>query len=131
MRGRIVFGLAEQVGGDPVGIVLAVGDHEDFARPGDHVDPDHAVKLALGFGDIGIAGAGDDIDRADPLGAIGERADRLRAADRARSRRRPPDVRGGEHQFGLISPLGVGVQITSRSTPATCAGIAFISSEEG
>ena len=59
----IVLGLAEQVGGDPVGIVLAVGDDQDFARPGDHVDADHAVELALGFGDPGIAGAGDDIDR--------------------------------------------------------------------
>ena len=96
-RGGIVLGLAEQVGGDPVGIVLAVGDDEDFARPGDHVDADDAVELALGLGDLGVARADDHVDRLDPLGAVGERGDRLRAAD-------PPDLvdpdemRGGEDQ---------------------------------
>jgi len=32
---------------------------------------------------------------------------------------------------GLTSPFGVGVTITSRSTPATLAGMAFISTLEG
>src|SRR3546814_6025396 len=52
-----------------------------LARPGDHVDPDHAVELALGLGDPGVARAGDDIDGLDPIGAVSERGDRLRAAD--------------------------------------------------
>ena len=98
--------------------------------PGDHVDADHAVELALGLGDPGVAGAGDHVDRRDPPGAIGERGDRLRAADRARPRRRPA-MCAAASTSGLTSPSGVGVTITSRSTPATLAGIAFISTERG
>ena len=67
LRAFVVFGLAEQVERDPVGVVVAVGDHEDFRRPGDHVDADAAEDPALGGGDIGIAGAGDLVDRGDRL----------------------------------------------------------------
>ncbi len=92
-----MLGLAEQIGGDPFGIIVGIGDDQNFAGAGNHVDPDHAVELALGLGDPGVTRPGDDIDLGDPLGAIGERGDRLRPAD-------APDfvdsgnMRGGEHQ---------------------------------
>ena len=76
-----MLGLGQQVGGDPVGIVAAVGDDQHFRRAGDHVDADGAEDLALGRRDIGVAGADDLGDRRDRLGAIGKRRDRLRAAD--------------------------------------------------
>ena len=49
--------------------------------PGDHVDADRAEHLALGGGDIGVAGADDLGDRADGFRTVGQRGDRLRAAD--------------------------------------------------
>ena len=76
-----MLGLGEQVGGDPVGIVVAVGDDQHLRRSGDHVDADGAEHLPLGGGDIGVARADDLGDRADRLGAVGERGDRLGAAD--------------------------------------------------
>ena len=81
LRRRVVLGLGQQVGGDPVGIVVAVGDDQHFRRAGDHVDADGAEHLPLGGRDIGVAGADDLGDRRDRLGAIGEGRDRLRAAD--------------------------------------------------
>jgi hypothetical protein len=42
-----------------------------------------------------------------------------------------PAICAAASTSGLTSPLGVGVTTTSRSTPATLAGMAFISSEEG
>ena len=57
--------LAQQIGGDPVRIVGAIGDHQDFRRPGDAVDADLAEHFALGGGDIGIAGADDLVHRRD------------------------------------------------------------------
>ena len=53
----VVLGLGKQVGGDPGGVVLAVGDDQDFRRPGDHVDADGAEDAALGGGHVGVAGA--------------------------------------------------------------------------
>jgi hypothetical protein len=42
-----------------------------------------------------------------------------------------PQMRAASRTSGLIRPSGIGAQITSRSTPATCAGIAFIRTEDG
>ena len=81
LRALVVLRLAEQVGGDPGGILVAVGDHHDLRRTGDQVDADPAEDLALGLGDVGVAGADDLVDRADRRGAEGERCDRLGAAD--------------------------------------------------
>ena len=77
----IVLGLGEQIGGDPGRVVLSVGDHHHLGRPCHHVDADLAVDLALGGGDIGVAGADDLGYGRDALGAISERSDRLRAAE--------------------------------------------------
>ena len=81
LRERVVLGLAEQVGGDPGGVLGAVGDHDDLGRAGDQVDADPAEHLALGFGDISVAGPDDLVDRGDGRGAERERGDRLGAAD--------------------------------------------------
>ena len=106
LRRGIVLGLAEQVGGDPVGLVAAVGYDQDLARPCDHVDPDHAEQLALGLGDVVVARAGDHVDGANPFGAVGKRSDRLRSAD-APDFVDPGEVRGGEHELvGLAARRG-------------------------
>ncbi len=63
LRGRIVLGLRQEIGRDPVRIVVPVGDHQDFRRAGDQVDADLAEHAALGGRDIGVARPGDLVDR--------------------------------------------------------------------
>mmetsp|Transcript_29288 Transcript_29288/g.53048 ORF Transcript_29288/g.53048 Transcript_29288/m.53048 type:complete len:339 (-) Transcript_29288:252-1268(-) len=77
-----MFGLAEQVHGHPVWRRGAVGNHEDLARAGDHVDADLAEHMLLGRGHIRIARAGDLVDARDACRAIGQCGHGLGAADR-------------------------------------------------
>ena len=79
------------------GSLSRVGDDQHFRRAGDHVDADRAEHLALGGRDIGVAGPDDLGDRPDRLGAIGERGDRLRAAD-AVDLRHAGEIGGDQHQ---------------------------------
>ena len=58
-----VLGLPEQVGGDELGVGRLVGDHEDLGRAGEQVDADRPEQLALGLGDVGVAGADDHVHR--------------------------------------------------------------------
>ena len=81
MRARVVFGLRQKIGGDPVGIAGPVGEDQYFGGASDHVDADLAEHDALGCGDIGIARADDLGDRRDGRGAVGERGNRLGPAD--------------------------------------------------
>ena len=76
-----MFGLAEQVERDPIGIIVAIGDHKDFRRAGDHVDADLPEDTAFCGSDKGVSGARDLIDRSDRLGAIGQSSHSLCAAD--------------------------------------------------
>ena len=76
-----MLGLAEQIGGDPVRIILAIGNHHDFRRTGHHVDADHPEHLPFRLRDPGIAGTGDDIDGFDLFRTISERCDRLGATN--------------------------------------------------
>ena len=76
-----MLGLAEEVHRHPVGWRTAVGNDQDFARPGDHVDADLPEDAAFGAGDIGVAGAGDLVDTRDRGGAVGQCRHGLRAAD--------------------------------------------------
>ena len=92
-----VLGLGQQVGRDPGGVGGVVGDDQHFGWAGDHVDADGAEDLALGSGDIGVAGADDLGDRRDGGGAVGQRADRLGAAD-AVDLGDAGDLRGGQHR---------------------------------
>ena len=59
----------------------AVRHDENFARPGYHIDGDPAEHLLLGLRDIGVAGADDLVDARHRLRAVGQRRDRLRAAE--------------------------------------------------
>ena len=126
----VVLGLAQQIGRDPGRVLVAVGDHQDLRRPGDQVDADPAEHLPLGLGDIGVAGADDLVDRADAGGAVGQRRDRLGAAD-------PVDLVDPGAARRRPAPAGAARRPaparTSRcgSTPAIRAGSAFISTELG
>ena len=53
---RIMLGLREQVGGDPIGPAAAIGHHQDLRWAGDRVDSDAAEDLPLGRGHISVAG---------------------------------------------------------------------------
>ena len=112
------------------GSFFGVGDDQDLGRPGDHVDADAAEDTPLGRRDIGVARADDLVDRRDRRGAVGQRRHRLRPAD-------PVDfvdaeqVRAAASTSGFSTPPGAGTVMTRRPTPATFAGIAFISTEDG
>ena len=77
----VVLGLGQQIGGDPPGVVGAVGEDQDFRRAGNHVNAHGAEHLALGRGDVGVSGADDFIDGRDGGGSIGQGADGLSATD--------------------------------------------------
>ena len=97
LRRGVVLRLTEQIGGDPVRIVLVVRDDEDFRWTGHGVDPDCAEHFALGGGDISVAGTDDLVHRGNRLCAVGERGYGLRAAD-AIDFRHPCALRSGQHQ---------------------------------
>ena len=75
-----MFGLPQQVGGAEFRIDRVIGDQHGLGRAGEQVDADAAVQLALGLGDIGVAGTDQHVDRGDGFGADGHRAHRLHAA---------------------------------------------------
>jgi len=75
LGGRVVLGLTQQIGGDPVRIVVLVGDHHDLGRARQGVDADHAVKAALGGGDEGVAGTDDLVDGLDRASAVSQITD--------------------------------------------------------
>ena len=85
LRGRVMLGLGQQVGGDPVGPVLIVSDDDDFRRSGQGVDADDAIDPPLGSRHIGVAGADDLVHRRDGPGAVSQRGDGLSPSD-------PPDL---------------------------------------
>ena len=67
-----MLSLAEQVGGDDAGVTLAVGDDQDLAGTGHHVDADLAEDLLLGLGHELVAGADDLIHTGYALGAVSQ-----------------------------------------------------------
>ena len=67
----VVLCLGEQIGGNVAGVGFTVGDNEDLAGSGDHVDGHLAVDLLLGLGNKGVARAYDLIHPGDALGAVG------------------------------------------------------------
>ena len=79
-----MLGLAEQVGRDALGVGGVVGDHRDLGRAGEQVDADRAEELALGLGDVRVAGPDEHVDRlgaAQPERHRGERLDAAEAED--------------------------------------------------
>ena len=123
-----MFGLGKQSAATNSGSAR-IGENDDFRRAGDHVDADDAEHAALGGGDIGVAGTDDLGDRRDALGSVGERGDRLRAADAIDFA--DPAIRAAASTSGLSLPSGVGVTMARRRQPATSAGVAFMITEEG
>ena len=75
-----MLGLAEQIGGADFAVDRIVGDNQRLGRPGEEIDADAAEQLPLGFGDIGVAGSDDHVDRRDGLGAERHGGNRLHAA---------------------------------------------------
>ena len=80
LRQLVVLGLAEEVHGDPVGGCGAIGNDQDFTRPGDHVDAHLTKHAPLGAGHIGVARASDFVNTRERGGAVGQRRHSLRAA---------------------------------------------------
>ena len=82
---RVVLGLADQVGGDVLGVGGVVGEDGDLGRAGLGVDPDEALEEPLGGDHPDVAGAGDQRHGHAVLVAlgvaVGEHRDRLGAAD--------------------------------------------------
>ena len=62
--------LREKVGGNVGRGAAAVVDHQDFARPGDHINADLSEHQFLGGGDINIARPGDLVDLRDCGGTV-------------------------------------------------------------
>ena len=77
----IVLGLRQQVRSEPRGISV-VGDDEHFGRPRDEINRRVPRHQTLGRRNVSIAGADNFGDGRNGLGPVGERRDRLRAADR-------------------------------------------------
>ena len=130
LRGLVVLGLGQQVDRDAARVLRGVGEHHDLGRAGDAVDADPAEHLALGLGDIGVAGPDDAVHRRDAWRCP-------RPAPRPPARRRPgrsPPPRPAAPRparAGSARRPGLGTHIAIRRTPATRAGIAFISTEDG
>ena len=76
-----MLGLAHQIQRNPVRIIVAIRDDQNFGRTRDHVDADLTENTTLGGCNKGVSGSGDLINRLDRFGAIGQRRDRLRATD--------------------------------------------------
>ena len=76
-----MFGLAQQVGGDQLGVTGLVGDDEDLRRSGELIDADRPEHLPLRLVDEGIARPDDLVDGRHALGAVSQGGDGLRAAD--------------------------------------------------
>ena len=68
----IMLRLAQQVSRQTAGVALPIGDHQDLAGSGDHVDGHLAEHLLLGLRHKGTAGAYDLIHRRHGLRAVGQ-----------------------------------------------------------
>ena len=77
-----MLGLRHEVDGDEARIGRLVGHDAHLGRTGDHVDAHIAADELLRSGHERVARAGDLVDRRDLLGAVRERGDGLRAANR-------------------------------------------------
>ena len=85
---------------------------------------------ALGRRHIGVAGPDDLGDRRDRRGAIGERRDRLRAAD-AIDLVDAGELGRRQHQRAELAVRRRHHHDERAARPATLAGTAFISTEDG
>ena len=125
----VVLRLGDQVRGNALGARRGIRQHQDLGRPGDHVDTDVPHHLPLGLGHPAITRAHDLVHSGDRGGPEGERADRLGPTDLEKpgrhrtGRRRQAPRRSGTRRAER--------RLSSRSTPATTAGTAFMITERG
>jgi hypothetical protein len=124
-----VLRLGKQVRGHPARVHAAVADHQYFRGPGDHVDADAAENLALGLGHVAVTGADDLVDARQAGRAVGQGGHGLRTAHAVQGVD-PGQGRRGEYQRVALA-AGVGATMITSRTPATRAGIAFISTDDG
>ena len=71
----IVFGLGEHIGGQVFGIGGLIGDNENFAGAGDHVDAHRTSHDLLGQSNINIARSGDNVHLGNRLRAVCQSGD--------------------------------------------------------
>ncbi len=95
---RVVLRLSDQVGGHPGGR-HAVGEDDDFGRPGVEVDGAVGRHQVLRGSHEPVAGPDDLVHARHRLGAVGERGHRLRSADPEQPAR--PGFQGGGHDDGV------------------------------
>ena len=76
-----MFSLAEKIHCDPVRIGLAVANHQNFRRPGDHVNADRTEDIALSGGHVGVARPDDLVDCRNSFRAVGQSGNGLSTAD--------------------------------------------------
>lgn len=129
-RQRIMLGLGHQVGRDHHGLGRGVGQHADLGGTGDHIDTHITRDNLLGSGDKGVTRAGNLVDTRNGLGTVRQRGHGLGAAhhiDFVHAAELGRRERIGANQTIFCG----GVTMTTRSTPATLAGMAFISTVEG
>ena len=107
-RVGVVLGLGEEIGRHHSRIRACVGENDQLRRARQHVDADVARHQLLGRRDPAIAGTDHDIARWRSTDAVGQRGDRVGAANRQqpvgtghrrgrktdlrRTRRRHPDL---------------------------------------
>jgi hypothetical protein len=77
-----VLGLADEIARDDRRVGGIVRDHADLGRPREDVDADLAEQRALGFRDELVARSDDDVGGLPREETVGERRDRLHAAER-------------------------------------------------
>jgi len=124
----VMLGLRQQVGRDPVG--MAVRSARISTSDGPAIMSMPTLRTPSVSPPPHKHCRSDDLgDRCDALRAVGERGHRLGAADAidlvdaGKLRRRQNE--------GQKLAVGSRTTITSRGTPATLAGTAFISTEDG
>ena len=110
-----VLGLHDQVDGGEGRRRVRAGDHHDLGGPGEgRRHADDARHLALGLGHVGVARAGDDVDRGHAARPVGHGGDGLGPAD-------PVDLvdpgDGGGAQRGVVDPAVGGRGHAQRDAP--------------
>ncbi len=123
----VVLRLGDHVHGDPFGPGGPVGNDEDFGGSRDHVDPHPAHHLPLGLRHPAVSRPHDLVHPGDGPGPVGQGGDGLGPAD-PEDPGDPGQGAGGEHRVG--DSLG-GTTAMISCTPATRAGTAFITTDEG
>ena len=116
----VMLGLTEQVSGHDSGIALPVGDNQDLAGSGHHVDAYPAEDLLLRLSHKLVAGSHDLVHSGDGFCSVCQCSDRLGAAypedpvHAADLRRRKnigvdlPVLAGGRHHADLLHPGDLG-----------------------